>query len=368
MRTILTILFLASFSVMAQKVVYVDSLKQSITGDTWRILVGKPDASDTRPYTMLIDMHGSGEVHTPGNSVASDSSLMARFGPIHWMLTGWDGKVTGIDSNIIYIAAEPTGQSTAINQFVRLVDTLKVKFNVDTNKIFYSGLSLGGIRGKNVSTTSSGAKPWYITSMTLMSVTNVGYVNNSLLQSYALMGGQIYGLVGNADGNQNAQTVTQNMVDSMNLYKQGSIFYKYVGGHDSWNNIYDPAFTGNIGVNMYQWMFRQSKKATAVVESATINLSSNQTSVVLNGFSTGRYKVATWSKSSGPSATIVSAASDTTNVTGLSPGNTYVFDFDVVNSVSGDTDTKSVTVKVAAIQGIPKMKGGIISGRRIKIQ
>jgi alpha-tubulin suppressor-like RCC1 family protein len=199
-------------------------------------------------------------------------------------------------------------------------------------------------------------------------------------------GGRYFALEGASDGTQAYLYFgTRAMNDSLDLTipgRKAAYFHYYNGGHDYWNTMYDPtqhqwgsSATNNFlleldgqpsrgdatpgsykaGSSIFEWMIRQGD--TSIVgssnQSPVANAGSNQTitlptnQVSLSGSGTdydGTISTYAWTQVSGTAATITSASSASTTITGLTAG-TRVFRLTVTDNL-GATGTNDVTITV----------------------
>lgn len=122
-------------------------------GDTLLYRMLFPDANKQRRYPLVIFLHGSGER-------GSDNDAQLKWGVMNFatdqnMLThpaiviapqcperqGWANLTTDKDSKRMTLNAEP---STPMRLLIGLVRELETKMPVDTNRIYITGLSMGG--------------------------------------------------------------------------------------------------------------------------------------------------------------------------------------------------------------------------------
>lgn len=360
MRIFLTISILFfSLHIVAQKAANINQpIYNTVTGNYWNCVVVNSNVASTGKQSAIIFFPGSGET-------GFDTSVLNNQGPLYHLNNGWQGAVT-INGQTFYpryyfVQSESSG-GMAQNQLNRMIDTIKARYAsvLDTNRLYVTGLSLGGGNATNAQSTSNFAKWWNWAACVGMSVTDLNIVSYITLQPAAVAGTGFYGLVGVNDDNRNAKTITPSIVDTFNIMRPGSAqYYGWThdgGGHDGWNTEYDPNTRRINGENVYEWMHKHTKKPYA---KAPDNFTTSGTSITLNGVVNeiaggynGRNRTITWSKLSGPSATISSPNADTTNVTGLTPG-TYSFRLLSANAAGGQSAADTVTVIIEEGEASP---------------
>jgi len=328
---------------------YVTAFSQSYTVDVvdgWNIIVHTPaDTSKKNPAIFFF----------PGTLEAgTDTADGVKNGPIWQVSRGyWDGKARGEEFWIFHV--QPASVVTSAANYRPRVQTILGRHpSIDTNRIYLTGLSLGGGALMNLmNEATSGSIWWKYTAIVPMSIGSYVKGSNapwgSQIQHFTQLGGRYYGLIG--AGDTSARPLTKFYHDTLNIITPGSAqIYYYSGGHCCWETEYRPTTKRLNSENIYEWMLKHSKKPYANVGQATINTSGS--SVTLNGIVdsipggfNGRERTITWSKVSGGSATITSPSSDTTTVTGLTTG-TYVFRLTSDNAAGGQMATKDVMVNV----------------------
>jgi predicted esterase len=134
-----------------------------------------------------------------------------------------------------------------------------------------------------------------------------------------------------------------------------AIMTTYTGvAHDAWEKAYDPSHTYH-NPNVYDWIMSYTNTLTGGNGIPVANAGSDKvvalssTSVMLTGTATdkeGSISAYSWTKISGPDATLAGTSSSTLTVSGFSAG-TYVFRFTATDA-AGNTDSDYVKLTVAS--------------------
>ncbi|MBI3138192.1 MAG: hypothetical protein HYZ15_06380, partial [Sphingobacteriales bacterium] len=331
--------FLSIFSSRAQ---------QSFTKiDGWNAFVHLPDnySSTTLKYPVIIFVPGTGEVGT-------DTNRLKTYGPSYFIAQGHNMQflVNGNLEKPIVISLQPVATWPTMAVMNRKLDSICSRWRVDLNRIYLTGLSMGGWCWDSYVTENQtyANRPAAIVAMSAPPPTTI-----SNFSWFANDGGKWWGFEGTTD-----YRSMDKIRDTMNAAVPGSARYtQYVGGHCCWNTWYNPSWT-EAGESIYTWMLKQSKSATAnqpPVAAAgpdqTITLP--LAIVSLNGSGTdpdgtiGSYQ---WTKVAGPGAVIINPLNAAqTVVSGLLQG-VYSFELTVTDN-SGATDRDTLNVTVLPITG-----------------
>ncbi len=331
-------------------------------------------ANPTKKYPLIIFLHGSGEL---GNGSATSLDVLRRVA-IPRLL--WSKQFPssfsygGKSYSFIVVSPQMKTVNDWTNSIQAVIDYCKKTYRVDADRIYLTGLSLGGVttweysansvdRGKGLAAALLVCPGAYPTAWQLSNI------SQSQLPIW---------VTNNSNDPINAASGAQSLVNAINNTVPKpptawlTIFNK--SGHDAWTQTYDPAFTQN-GLNVYQWMLSHSRSTgqTTTPPTLTANAGANQVimlptnSVTLDAsgssVSSGSITSYTWTKVSGPSSgTISSPSSAKTSVTNLVAG-TYSFQVTVKDSY-GSTATAKVTVTVNVSTDPPYVnagKGGTIT-------
>jgi predicted esterase len=282
-------------------------------------------------YPILIFLHGLGE---KGNGTTNLPAAI-KHGP---------GKEIEKGRDFPFIVVSP--QSTTWWNYGTIdtyIDWLKTKYRVDVNRIYMTGLSMGGI------STYRYAASYPNQLAAIVPIAGEAQYINSCNFSHI----PLWAFHGDADGvvSYHADKIT---VDEYNncTPKPSPIgkFTTYPGvGHDSWTMTYD----GSAGHDIYTWMLQFSKTGGTPPANAapTANAGSDKTitlptaSLTLSGSasdSDGSIAAKSWTKVSGPAATLTNTTSLNLQLSALVEGS-YTFRLTVTDN---DGATASDDVKV----------------------
>jgi len=240
--------------------------------------------------------------------------------------------------------------STYIDQVIEYV---KANYNIDTDQIYLTGLSLGG-----------GGVWGYaqdpIFGQKLRGIAPVCGHQNNLTKACNLVTNDIrvWAFHGDADPIVSVNK-TINMVNAINACTPPpsplAIKSIYAGvGHNAWDKAYRTDHSIH-NPNLYEWIMQTFNALPVANAGADKNLVIPQDSVDLIGSGTtpsGTVTGYTWTQVSGASCTLNGLNSSTLNVSGLSAG-TYVFSLTVTDSNSKTSAPDQVTVTVSAAANIP---------------
>jgi dienelactone hydrolase len=332
-------------------------------------------ANPTKKYPLIVFLHGSGEL---GDGSSSSLDILHRIGITRLL---W-GKLFpasfsygGANYSFIVVAPQMKTSSDWTNSIQAVIDYCKKTYRVDEDRIYLTGLSLGGVGAWNYSTSSvSHGQSLAATLLVCPGATATSTQLKNIGQSQLPIW-----ITNNSNDPINLVSGALTLLSAINSAIPAppkawiTIFDK--SGHDAWTQTYDPAFTQN-GLNVYQWMLSHSRSiaqspASPVV--VTASAGANQvitlpvSSVTLDAsgskVSSGSIASYAWSKISGPSSgTISSASSAKTSVTNMAAG-TYKFQV-TVKASDGSTASATVTVTVNASTDPPSVnagKGGTIT-------
>lgn len=370
MKLIITILFsifsLVSFSQITYTWRY---YTKSVLGGTSNYLVGMPSDSLTninkRPVYLMEP--GSSETGT-GNST---EVLAKKYGYARDLTLGlWSGGVTqsdGYQDSVvypIYIVAQRTSSTNSAphnwDKWKKVLDDYVTY--IDLDQVHIGGISLGG---KNIlyfmgNSTDTNYHRW--TSIFLASPGGFSsQITDSTanFQEYVDKGGKV-GLSTGA-GDASAYRVSD-ILPFFNAFVPGSaVGENWVSGvngftaqsHCCWDTLfkYDRVYTWANNKSIYEWQAQFTRAPKAIAQTTIYTAES---SITLNGVSNGWYKTKTWTKVSGPSASITSPNSDTTVVSLTGGEGTYVFRMTVTNTHTGVTATHDATVnRTSSGPGLP---------------
>lgn len=401
-------LFIVSMQLRAQSesnnMITYDTIYREPSGARWAVRITRPanmftpNHPDTASRPAIIMMPGIGEAVDDTNQQKANAR---KFGPHYWLATGqWDGSVElGNGKHYpILITVVPSYINPRGPAFYGLISHLLNTYHIKRNAVHGTGLSMGAFTWTKsmVYEASAGAETFMklVTSITaLQGASNETFAPyNAWTRGWDAFGhwakkynGKFFGLEGTNDSRQ-VWRISQNM----NEHVPGSAYFAFenIGGgaHCCWNDMYSPFRTNwtsvgtlgpNIAVhsgipntmgtykapaNVYQWMLRQGdttlvgQDAPAPPPPPTVSAGASQTlQLPISLFTlTGTAKAnggntiqsTTWSKVSGPAATISLPGNLVTTVVGIGVG-TYVFKLTAKDN-QGQTSEATTTVDVLA--------------------
>jgi dienelactone hydrolase len=314
-------------------------------------------SNPTKKFPLLIFMHGVGEL---GNGSTELPLVLKNAIPkmLNQGIFPASFTVDGQTHSFIVISPQFTGSASYQSEIANLIKYCKQKYRVDEQRIYLTGLSLGGLMTWGFSSETKAnadilAAIVPVCSGSTNSPARVSVVSSSKLPMWFL---------NNSGDPYISATVQQTLVNAINAVigsPKALLTIHQASGHDAWTKSYDPNFRQN-GMNVYEWMLSHKRGATStpVPEPAApiANAGSSQvitlpvSSVTLDGSkstaSGGSIVSYTWSKISGSSATITSPTAVKTTVTGLVAG-TYQFNLTIKDS-NGKVSSSAVSVIVNA--------------------
>lgn len=312
-----------------------------------------------RKYATVINFLGAGENGTGGITSGNIAKLLT-YGANKFIEEGWNGAVNVGDSTVemLYISVQLSASENTPAVTEPLLDSIAnyLRDNennpVDSNRVYISGLSQGGmvtirlLTRNNVYQRITAALPMSAGTDASCPSTWTNAIN------YINQRGSALFMQGNADSRAcNAEAYGVLSAEQPN--KTFNIIYP--GGHEGWNDYYDPDWTGAPGGgNMYRWFLRYTKKPIARVDSAT-KTTTGTVVTLRNKFKNwwGQNSIA-WTKVSGPSASIASSTSDTTTATLSGGDGTYVFRVTATNAETGESNYEEVTVAKGEVEPEPE--------------
>lgn len=324
--------------------------QQSLTTiDGWNAYVHLPDDynSTQQNYPVIVFIAGIGEVGT-------DPSKMLVFGPSRFVSQGHNMQFT-VNGNVekpIVISIQPVSAWPSVTLVARKVDSIRLRWRVDPDRFYLTGLSMGGWAWDSY-VTANQTYANKIAAIVAMSAPPPDVIAN--FQWYATGGGKWWGFEGTSD-----YRSMDKIRDTMNAYVPGSARYtQYVGGHCCWNTWYDPSWNEN-GETIYTWMLKQSRSG-AVNQLPTANAGTNQSvtlpanSVTISGSGNdpdGNIASYLWTKVSGPAQFSIATSSQPQTVVSNLVEGVYQFELKVTdNQGAVGRDTMAVTVNIVSSGG-----------------
>ncbi len=308
------------------------------------------NTSTSKVYPIIIYLHGAGEA---GNGT-TELSRAAKWGPLHEVNAGKElcFPVNGQSKCFIVLAPQTSNSElwdiAIINDMVNYA--LKT-YRVNKSMVFLTGFSTGGTGTWRYS-YSKYNMPNKLRAVAPVTgkgdTTQLCYLANNNIAVWAFHGAK--DILFPKDSTINKVRVLNECIPAPNPKAKLTLVPN--GGHNetTWLKVYDVTHTYQ-NPNLYEWFLSFGKTNQPPVANAgpdqTITLPTN--TVTLNGTkSTDDNGITTykWTKKSGGAATIVSANSATTKVSGLVKGS-YVFTLKVTDE-KGLTKSDDVGIKVNA--------------------
>jgi dienelactone hydrolase len=303
----------------------------------------KDYASNSSKYPIVIFLHGIGERganSTDYNTLLTSIASVDNLGPPKYARNGTEFPFILISPQL-----KNCYGNWPLSYIQEVIDHVKTYLRVDEKKIHITGLSLGG--GGVWSMAQDFPKMF-------ASIAPVCGAYNSTSKAGAIGNEDVpvWAFHGDAD-DVVSLSKSVNMVNAINSYSPSprALMTIYPGvKHNAWDRAYLPDHTYH-SPNVYEWMMKytNSRNGGNYVPSASAgsDIASTSSSITLSGSgsdSDGSISSYRWTKISGPSASISSASSRSTTVSGLTSG-TYIFRLRVVdNSGNGDSDYVKVTI------------------------
>jgi hypothetical protein len=294
-------------------------------------------SSNTNRYPIVISLHG---IKEKGNTL-SEVGKVANVGLPKYVKYGQKYPFILISPQLKTTMGRWTG-----DYVIEVLNYVKTYLRVDPNRIYLTGLSLGGGGVWSVATS-------YPTTWAAILPICSGYNLTSL--AYKVAGADVptWGFHGDADGIV-SEFVTINMINSINNYRPTPLAKLTIFpglGHIIWDKVYKET-------SALSWMLSHTKGTSsppddsnaAPVASAgsdkTLTLPSNATTLYGGGSDKdGVIKTYTWTKKSGGAATLSGSTTKDLKLSSLVAG-TYTFSLTVKDDKgAADSDDVIVTVK-----------------------
>ena len=320
--------------------------------------------SNNDKYPLILFFHGAGE---RGDGSTAQLPKVLYNGIPKLIKNGQFPKsftVNGQSHKFIVISPQlvDVGNAAQVND---IINYAVANYRVDINRIYLTGLSMGGgMCFLYLGTNSTHANR--IAAMVPVCEA-YGYSIN-IAQNIANANIAVWATHNNADPTVSV-TKTHQYVDGINSFSPSNVAKKTIfqsSSHDAWTKTYDPNFREN-GLNIYEWLLQYNRGIATpppppppanlppvanAGSDVTITLPVN--SVSLSGSGTdqdGSITSYAWTKVSGPQATISNASSAQTTISNLVAG-TYVFRLTVKdNKAASATNDVSIIVKSAPVSG-----------------
>ncbi|MFT3936416.1 MAG: T9SS type A sorting domain-containing protein [Chitinophagaceae bacterium] len=333
----------------------------------------KPSDYGTQKHPLIIFLHGWGE---RGNGTTQINAVTANGIP-RLIAAGASMRFTvnGQTSSFVVLSPQLSAQYGTWDPFYvrEMVKYAKANLQIDTNRIYVTGLSLGG-GGVWRAITETPGGDYSFDGMIAAAAPVCGTqeeTDANMCSTIAANHLPVWAFHSMDDGTvgvgatQHAEIL---LSWCSGMTPAAKFTYYQSGGHNgAWDNAYDTGHittpvvvNGNVtsftaNPNLYEWFLSKTRSTgyTAPVASAgtaqTITLPTS--TVTLSGSGTGTNGASissySWVKTSGPSSgSITTSNAASTTVTGLSQG-VYVFSLTVTDN-HGLTAVSSVTITVIA--------------------
>lgn len=327
------------FTVVVSNVNAQQTAKMSPAGTGFLEYLPQDYKSNSNKYPIVISLHG---IKEKGNTL-TEVNKVANVGMPKYVKYGAQYPFILISPQLKTTMGRWTG-----NYVMEVINYVKTYLRVDPNRIYLTGLSLGGGGVWSVATANPNV---FAAILPICS----GYNITSGASAIANSDLPTWGFHGDAD-NVVGESVTINMINAINTYKPNPLAKVTIFpgmGHVIWDKVYKE--TGALN-----WMlgFTNGSSSgstdntttnTAPVASAgsdkTLTLPTSATSIAGNGSdSDGTVASYTWTKKSGSTVTLTGTSSKTLQASNMVAG-TYVFTLTVKDD-KGATDTDDVSVIV----------------------
>lgn len=343
-------------------------------GDYLGFLEYKPKnyaAEGNVKHPLIIFLHGIGE---RGNGT-TELSKVDRVGlprvikEGHPMTFTWNGKT---ETFLVLMPQCPSKYGMWPQLFVtELIKYAKQNLRIDTNRIYLTGLSMGGGGSLRYISTSPSAPKTVAATATICAPCTFDkgeYVANAKLPLWLFHAADDSVALASCTD----RAYNRTMAANPEVKPLRTIWP--TGGHLVWDRVYtDTNYRFDGTLNIYEWFLGQNKslpvnklpvaKATGTTSVTTgtgiANLSAESSTDV-----DGKIVRYVWKKLSGPNAGVIVnrfGAKSTTDITGLTLAGTYVYQLSVVDDRAGftrDTITVTVTSGAALPNVAPVAKAG----------
>lgn len=318
-------------------------------------------ANPSLKYPLIIFLHGHGE---RGNGRSDLGNILLSGTPPRLIADGnpmtftWNGKTE------TFIVISPQLNSEFgwwPNWYVdELLAYAQKTYRVDENRIFLTGLSMGGGGTWEYAGASlANAQKFAAIGVSCGACNNIDRCN---LAKANLPIWAFHAKDDNSAAPYNCTVATINAINACNPAVKPYFTSWETGNHWIWGRVYDPTHN-NQDPNLYEWFLAQNKglapnKRPVIVAPDVTTTSSLATAVLDASGSTdpdGRIIRYVWTKVSGPGGNLSALFSldGKVNVTGLTTEGTYVFEVKVIDD-RADWVTKNITLTVVA--GAPGTK------------
>lgn len=313
-------------------------------------------------FPILIFLHGMGEkVWNP--KTTSQLSRVKTHGPPRLIEQGWNFPFIVISPQCPFSSWDEVTTDnfkTSVlkpGEFVdEIIEKMKTLYRVDENRIYLTGLSMGG------------AGTWSYTmrypEKIAASIPIAGWIDNSDICNIARNNVAVWAFQGQYDGGVGMQGTINRLNACSPQPKPLARSTVYAGvGHDAWTRTYDNSATSE---DIYAWLMRQAKVGMIRNTPPVADAGADQSvalptsSIILrgNGSDTdGEVISYLWEQVSGPEAVMTGSETPEVLLQDLDEG-TYVLRLTVQDDVGAvSSDEVKVVVKSASIVKLGGFKG-----------
>ena len=308
-------------------------------------------------YPLIIFLHGIGE---RGNGTTDLKNVGCCGLPRvikrgHNMTFTWNGKK---ETFIVLSPQCPKKYGMWPVIFINeLIDYAKKNLRIDPDRIFLTGLSMGGGGTYKYISTNPVHAPNLAAAATICAPCTFSqgkYVADAKLPLWSFHA---------ADDAVALASCTESAIRKVNEANPEVVPLKTIwptGGHIVWDRVYtDTNYRYNGVVNIYEWFLGQNRKLApnklpVARGNGTINISASSGIATLNASAStdpdGRIVRYVWKKTEGPAAGVITnpfGPNSSTTVTGLTTPGTYKYELSVVDDRASYT-TDIVTVVVSS--------------------
>jgi predicted esterase len=346
----------------------------SSTGDYLGFLEYKPadySSNTTTKYPLIIFLHGIGE-RGNGTTMLQDVTCcgiprIIRLG--NKMRFTWNGKT---ETFLVLSPQCPEKYGMWPAVFItELINYAKANLRIDPNRIYLTGLSMGGGGTLRFISTAAEQPKQLAAAATICApctFSNPVYPADAHLPYWGFHA---------ADDPTAPVSCTEYAVKRMNDVNANPkplLTIWPTGGHIVWDRVYtDTAYKYDGVVNIYEWFLGQNKSLPVNIlpvarAGNTINITTGTATAMLDGSAStdadGKLVRYVWRKISGPTAGVITTpfgTSSSTTVTGLTTAGTYKYQLNVVDNraaVSRDTLTVVVSSGASETNIAPVAKAG----------
>jgi predicted peptidase len=208
--------------------------------------------STTKKYPLLIFIHGIGEL---GNGV-SDLWMAGNIGTPGLIKQGkFPANFSAKGKNFSFIVVSPQFKAWPSSDDVNaMIDYAISKYRIDTDRIYVSGLSMGG------GATWEYAAAYNNRVAAIAPICGASGPNDPRAQKIAQGGIAVWAFHNQDDGvvTVNNSIGYVNKINALSPAIAARITLWPTGGHDAWSKATDPNYREN-GMNVYEWMLQYSR-------------------------------------------------------------------------------------------------------------